>query len=42
VYYSKDVSANGRITLELILEKYGGMLWIGCIWIRIGTSHGFL
>jgi hypothetical protein len=31
---------NGRIILEWILGKYGGMVCTGCIWFRIGTSGG--
>jgi hypothetical protein len=26
----------------LILERYDGMVWIGLIWLRIGTSGGLL
>jgi hypothetical protein len=25
-----------------ILERYDGMIWIGLIWLRIGTSGGLL
>jgi hypothetical protein len=25
-----------------ILEKYSGMVWIGLMWLRIGTSGGLL
>jgi hypothetical protein len=33
----------GRWTiLKWILERYDGMEWIGSIWLRIGTSGGFL
>jgi hypothetical protein len=28
--------------LERILAKQGGQLWIGFIWLRIGTSCGLL
>jgi len=27
-----------RIMLDWILEKYGGKVWTGSIWIRIGIS----
>jgi len=33
---------DGRIALEWILEKYGGNVWTGLIWVRIGNSGGFL
>jgi hypothetical protein len=29
---------DGKI-LEWILGKYGGRVWTGCIWFRIGTSN---
>jgi hypothetical protein len=28
--------------LKLILERYNRMVWIGLIWLRIGTSGGLL
>jgi hypothetical protein len=28
--------------LKWILERYDGMVWIGLIWLRIGTSGGLL
>jgi hypothetical protein len=32
---------DGMIILELFLGKYGGRVWTGFIWFRIGTSeHG--
>jgi hypothetical protein len=31
-----------EIILECILRKYGGKLWTGLIWLRIGTSCGLL
>jgi hypothetical protein len=37
--HSVDLDADGRI-LEWILEKHGGKLWAGCIWLRKGTSGG--
>jgi hypothetical protein len=30
----------GRIILECFLKKQGGKLWIGFIWLRIGTCGG--
>jgi hypothetical protein len=38
---SEDLSVDGRI-LECILEKYGGKVWTGCIWLSIGNSGGLL
>jgi hypothetical protein len=31
-----------RIMLKLILEKWDGVLWLGLIWLRIGSSGGLL
>jgi len=30
------------IILQHILEKYSGKMWIGFIWLRIGTSGGLV
>jgi len=38
----EDVGVDGKIILERILGKYGGKVWTGCIWLRIGTSGGLL
>jgi hypothetical protein len=40
--HSEDLSVNGEAILDWILEKYGGILWTGFMWLRIGTSGGFL
>jgi hypothetical protein len=32
----------GWTILKWILERYDGMVWIGLIWPRIGTSGGLL
>jgi hypothetical protein len=37
-YHSKDLGTDGKVTLEGILEKMGGNMWIGCIWLRVGTN----
>jgi hypothetical protein len=29
-----------EIKLRWTLEKYGGMVWTGFIWLRIGASGG--
>jgi hypothetical protein len=34
----RDLSVNGKITLEWILGKYDGRMWTGCIWLRIGAN----
>jgi hypothetical protein len=38
----KDLGVDGRIISEWILGKYGGKMWIGCIWLMIGTSGGLV
>jgi hypothetical protein len=30
--------ADGMLISEWVLGKDGGKLWIGCIWLRTGTS----
>jgi hypothetical protein len=37
---SEDLGVDG--TLQWILGKYGGKLWITFIWLRIGISGGLL
>jgi hypothetical protein len=39
---SKGLGIDGKMTLEWIFGKYGGKVWTGCIWFRIGTSGGLL
>jgi hypothetical protein len=34
----EDQGIGGRTILKWILERYDGMVWIGLIWLRIGTS----
>jgi hypothetical protein len=41
-YHSEDLGADGRKILEWILGRWGGKLWTGCSWLRIGTSGGLL
>jgi hypothetical protein len=36
----QDVS--GYTILKWIVERYDGIIWIGSIWLRIGTSRGLL
>jgi hypothetical protein len=40
--HSEGVDVDERIILECILGKQGGKLWTGFMWLRIGTSSGFL
>jgi hypothetical protein len=37
----EDLGVDERIP-ERLLGKYGGKVWTGCIWLRIGTSGGLL
>jgi hypothetical protein len=38
--YSEDLGVDGMIILEWILGKWGGKLWTGFIWLRIGIGGG--
>jgi hypothetical protein len=38
----EDVGVDGKMILEWILEKEGGQMCTGCIWLRIRTSGGLL
>jgi hypothetical protein len=40
--HSKDLDIDGRIILMYVLEKCGGKVRIGFIWLRIATIGGFL
>jgi hypothetical protein len=40
--HSENLGADGKVILEYILGKYGGNVWTGFIWLRIGTSGGLL
>jgi hypothetical protein len=39
---SEDLAVDGRTVLKWILGKYGGMVWTGFMWLRIGTSGRLL
>jgi hypothetical protein len=36
----REIGVEGKLMLEWILGKYGGRLWTGFIWLRIGTNDG--
>jgi hypothetical protein len=38
----EDQDIGGWSILKWILERRDGMVWIGLIWLRIGTSGGLL
>jgi hypothetical protein len=38
----EDQDVGGWTVLKCVLERYDGMVWIGTIWLRIGTSGGLL
>jgi len=40
--HSENLSVDGRIILEWILEKENWKLWTGFSWLRIGTSNRLL
>jgi len=35
---AEDLSLDGRIILEWILETWGEEVWTGLIWLRVGTT----
>jgi hypothetical protein len=37
-----DLSTGGRTMLLWILKKEDGKVWVGFVWLRIGTSGGLL
>jgi len=40
--HSEDLDVDGRVILQWILQKYGGKLWTGFMWLKIKTSGGLL
>jgi hypothetical protein len=40
--HSEDTGIDGRIILKGVYKEYGGQLWNGFMWLRIGTSGEIL
>jgi hypothetical protein len=40
--HSEDLCVDGRIILKLILGQWFWSVWIGLIWLGIGTGGGLL
>jgi hypothetical protein len=40
--HSEDLGVDEIIIFEWMLDKYVGKMWIGFMWLRIGTSDGLL
>jgi hypothetical protein len=38
----QELDIGGKTILKWILERQDGLVWIGLIWLRIGTSGGLL
>jgi hypothetical protein len=38
--HSEYLDVEGKKILEWMLGQQGGMVWTGCIWLRIGISGG--
>jgi hypothetical protein len=38
----EDQDVGGWTISKWILERFNGMVWTGLIWLRIGTTGGFL
>jgi hypothetical protein len=38
----EDLGVDETVILKWILRKYGGKVWIGFIWLRVGISGGLL
>jgi hypothetical protein len=37
-YNSEDLGVDGKRAFELILERWGGRVWTGLIWLGVGAS----
>jgi hypothetical protein len=40
--YFIDVRTDRTVILQLILEDWGMRMWIGFIWLRLGSNGGLL
>jgi hypothetical protein len=40
--YLEDLGMDGKIKLKWIIGKYGGKVWTGFIWLRVGSSGRLL
>jgi len=38
----ENLGVDGKIILKWILGRWGGKMWIGCIWLRIRINGGHL
>jgi hypothetical protein len=36
----RDPNVDGRMVLRQTVERWGGVVWTGLIWLRIGNSKG--
>jgi hypothetical protein len=36
--HQEDLGIDWKIIFKRIFGKYGGKVWMGCIWLRIGAS----
>jgi hypothetical protein len=36
------LGVDGKIILNVIFQKWGGKVWTGVVWLRIGTGGGRL
>jgi hypothetical protein len=40
--HMEDIGVDERIILQWMLERWGGEVWTGCIWLTVGTNGGLL
>jgi hypothetical protein len=41
-FHDFTLHLDGRVILKQILKKWDMRIWIGFVWLRMGTSGGFL